>query len=199
MQPWTRKSSLTGPRLRSQMEAQEAAVLRGMVGSIDEMLGERDESAPQDELAAMTGVRTGHSTPPEDATTARLLPDFHRFDLGPDGGDEDRGDVHGGADEDSAAALRSLHEPGVIAAKRAAAGTLLRTCPPDGGRITLTPEEADDWLVAINDVRLSLGVVLEIDADTPEELPADDPRSGHLGVYHWMTWVQDSLVQALLP
>lgn len=193
MQPWTRKSSLTGPRLRSQMEAQEAAVLRGMVGSIDEMLGERDESAPQDELAAMTGVRTGHSTPPEDATTARLLPDFHRTDLGPEDGVEGEG-----AGQDSAAALRSLHEPGVIAAKRAAAGTLLRTCPPDGGRITLTPEEADDWLVAINDVRLSLGVVLEIDEDTPEELPADDPRSGHLGVYHWMTWVQDSLVQALL-
>lgn len=192
MQPWTRKASMTGPRLRSELEAQEAAVLRGMVGSINEMLGERADAAPQDELSEITGVRTGHSTPPEDATLARLLPDFHRTDIDIAGGGD-------GAGDDSAAALRSLHEPEIIEAKRAAAAALLATCPPQGGRVSLTPEEADAWLVAINDVRLSLGVVLEIDADTPDELPDDDPRAGHLGVYHWLTWVQDSLVQALLP
>lgn len=193
VQTWTRKSSMTGPRLRSELEAQEAAVLRGMVGSINEMLAEREESAPQDELAELTGLRTGHSTPPEDATIARLLPDFHRTDLGVEDGVDDTE-----ADPDSAAALRSLHEPEVIAAKRAAAAALLSTCPPEGGKVSLTPEDADSWLVAINDVRLSLGVVLEIDEDTPEELPEEDPRAGHLGVYHWLTWVQDSLVQALL-
>lgn len=194
MQPWTRKTSMTGLRLRSELEAQEAAVLRGMVGSINEMLGERADTAPQDELSEITGVRTGHSSPPEDATLARLLPNFHRTDLGPvDGVDPAE------AGDDSAAALRSLHEPEIIEAKRAAAAAVLATCPPHGGRVNLTPEEADAWLVAINDVRLSLGVVLEIDSDTPDELPDEDPRAGHLGVYHWLTWVQDSLVQALLP
>lgn len=167
-------------------------MLRGMVGSIDEMLAERAEAAPTDELAAMTGLRTGSSTPPEDATLARLLPDFHRLDeLGPDEAD--------GAGPDSAAALRSLHEPELIDAKREVAAVVLATCPPEGGKVSLTPEEADAWLAAINDVRLSLGVVLDIDADTPDQLPDDDPRSGHLGVYQWLTWVQDSLVQVLLP
>ncbi|UZJ23874.1 DUF2017 domain-containing protein [Rhodococcus antarcticus] len=194
MQPWIRKASLTGSRFRSELEAQEAAVLRGMVGSITEMLGERADAAPQDELSEITGVRTGHSTPPEDATLARLLPDFHRTDLG-----EVDGVDPAGAGDDSAAALRSLHEPEIIESKRAAAAVLLATCPAHGGRVNLTPEEADAWLVAINDVRLSLGVVLDIDADTPDELPEDDPRAGHLGVYHWLTWVQDSLVQVLLP
>ena len=28
----------------------------------------------------------------------------------------------------------------------------------------------------------------------PDELPADDPRAAHLGVYQWLTFVQDSLV-----
>lgn len=192
MQPWTRRSGVSGPRLRAQLEQQEAAVLRGMVGSITEMLAERGATAPQDELAELTGLRTGHSTPPEDAALGRLLPDFHRA--------EDRGaDDPAEAGPDSAAALRSLHEPQIIDAKRAAAALLLDTCPPEGGRVSLTPEQADAWLTAINDVRLSLGTVLEIDADTPDELPEDDPRSGHLGVYHWLTWVQDSLVQALLP
>ncbi len=194
MQPWTRKVAMSGLRLRSELAAQEAAVLRGMVGSITEMLAERGDAAPQDELADLTGLRTGHSTPPEDDTLARLLPDFHRTDLPPSDGSD-----AAAAGPDSAAALRSLHEPTIIAQKRAAAAALLATCPPRGGKVSLTPEEADAWLIAINDVRLSLGTVLEIDADTPDELPEDDPRAGHLGVYHWLTWVQDSLVQALLP
>ena len=193
MQQWTRRSGLSGPRLRSQLDRSEAAVLRGMVASVDEMLAEREDAAPTDELAAMTGLRTGSSAPPEDATMARLLPEWHRLDdVGPGEDDPEAG-------EDSAAALRSLHEPELIDAKRGAAAVVLRTCPAEGGRVSLTPEDADAWLAAINDVRISLGVVLDIDADTPDELPEDDPRSGHHGVYQWLTWVQDSLVQALLP
>lgn len=193
MQPWTRKASISGPRLRAELDPQEAAVLRGMVASIEEMLTERGAAAPQDELAALTGLSTGHSTPPEDDALARLLPDFHRTDL-----TGAHADAPADAGADSAAALRSLHEPSIIEGKRAAAAVLLTTCPPLGGKVNLTPEEADAWLVAINDVRLSLGTVLHIDADTPDELPEDDPRAGHLGVYHWLTWMQDSLVQALL-
>lgn len=191
MQAWKNRSGISGARLRSQLDAQEAAVLRGLVGSVVEMLAERADAAPTDELAELTGLRTGHSEAPTDAALARLLPDLHRA------GETDDDDPDTGAD--AAAALRSLHEPEIIDAKRAAAQVVLDTCPPHGGKVNLSPEQADAWLSAINDVRLSLGTVLEIDADTPDELPADDPRSGHLGVYHWLTWVQDSLVQVLLP
>jgi hypothetical protein len=31
----------------------------------------------------------------------------------------------------------------------------------------------------------------------PDELPPEDPRVPHLAVYHWLTWVQDSLIQAM--
>lgn len=48
-------------------------------------------------------------------------------------------------------------------------------------------------------MRLALGATLDIDDDTPEVLDDDDPRAPHLDVYHWLTWVQDSLVQALQP
>lgn len=168
-------------------------MLRGMVASIEEMLAERAASAPQDELAELTGLHTGHSTPPEDGALARLLPSFHRPDA-PPGAADDAAETG----PDAAAALRSLHEPAIVERKRTAAAALLATCPPLGGKVVLNPEQADAWLVAINDVRLSLGTVLEIDADTPDELPEGDPRAGHLGVYHWLTWMQDSLVQALL-
>jgi len=71
--------------------------------------------------------------------------------------------------------------------------------PETGGRVVLTPEQAESWLYALNDVRLALGATLDIDDDTPEVLDDDDPRAPHLDVYHWLTWVQDSLVQALQP
>jgi len=191
MQQWTRRSSLGGPRLRTQFEPQEATVLRGMVSSVTEMLAGRAADAPTDELTELTGLRTGHNSAPDDASLARLLPDFHRLDDLAGDDDEEAG-------PDAAAALRSIHEPEIIDAKRAAAQVVLKTCPAGGGKVSLLPEQADAWLTAINDVRLSLGTMLEIGPDTPDQLPEGDPRAGHLGVYQWLTFVQDSLVQALL-
>ena len=189
MRTWTRKNSLGGVKLRTDMDGREAAVLRSLVESVLGLLQERVNSTPQDDLAELTGLRTGNTTPPDDATLARLLPDFHRAD--PDKPDDDRADMNG--------ALRSLHEPEIIDAKTAAGNVILETVPAQGGRILLTREQADAWLTALNDVRLALGTTLQIDAETPDELDADDPRAPHLDVYHWLTWMQDSLVQALAP
>jgi len=171
------------------MDAREAAVLRSLVGSVLGLLKERADSAPDDDLAALTGLRVGNNTPPDDAALARLLPDFHKTE--PETENADRADVNG--------ALRSLHEPEIIDAKLAAGSVILRTLPESGGRIVLTQEQADAWLAGLNDVRLALGTTLGIDADTPDHLEPDDPRGPHLDVYHWLTWMQDSLIQALSP
>ncbi|EOM75186.1 DUF2017 domain-containing protein [Rhodococcus rhodnii] len=196
MRQWTRKNSLGGVKLRSEMDEHEATVLRSLVGSVAGLLDERAHSAPHDDLAELTGIRSGHSTAPEDAVLARLLPDFHRPDsegADPDGG----GDLNG--------ALRSLHEPEIIDAKRAAAGVVLATMPSSGGKLSLTPEQADAWLAAINDVRLAIGTDLTTtDEDggpgsIPDEYDPGDPRAAHYDVYHWLTWMQESLVQALVP
>ncbi|MBS9372916.1 oxidative stress transcriptional regulator AosR [Rhodococcus sp. B50] len=192
MRQWTRKNSLSGPKLRSEMDAHEASVLRSLVSSVLGMLEERAGQAPQDDLAALTGLRTGNAVPPEIPALRRLLPDFHRPD--PDStanvGD-DAADLNG--------AMRSLHEPSIIDAKLAAGAVILRTVPEGGGKVVLNPEQAEAWLYGLNDVRLALGTTLGIDADTPDVLDDDDPRAPHLDVYHWLTWMQDSLVQALQP
>lgn len=185
MRTWTRKSSLGGPKLRSEIDVNEEAVLRSLIESVRGMLADRADSAPQDPLAELTGMRTGCSKPPEEAALARLLPDFHKPDPRDDGGD-----LNG--------ALRSLHEPEIIDAKCEAADVVLRTLPSGGGKIVLTMEQADAWLAALNDVRLALGSALEIEPDMPEELDEGDPRAPHLPVYHWLTWMQDSLIQALM-
>ncbi len=180
--------------MRTELDPQEAAVLRGLVSSVVEMLRARADDAPTDELSRMTGLRTGHSDRPQDDSLLRLLPDFHRLDdpaYTQDGADREQGAYAAGA-------LRSLHEPEIIDAKCAAAQVLLDSCPPRGGRVTLNTTQADAWLATINDVRLTLGTMLDIGPDTPDEVPEDDPRAGHLGVYHWLTFVQDSLVQSLM-
>lgn len=186
---WSRKNSLSGFKLRSEMDAQEAEVLRSMVGAVTGLLTERADSAPTDDLAALTGLRSGNSDAPEDPRLQRLLPEFHRKESGSP--EADRADLN--------SALRSVHEPEIIDAKLAAGAVVLDTLPAGGGRILITQEQADSWLSAITDVRLALGTVLDIDAETPDQLDPDDPRAPHLDVYHWLTWMQDSLLQALSP
>lgn len=180
---WRRK----GEVILAGFEQQEAAVLRGLVGQLEDMLRARGEEAPQDELAELTGIRTGPSEAPDDPVLSRLLPDFHRLD--PDNPSRD--------DLDSAAAMRSLHEPELLEAKVGVAKTVLDTLPRDGGQVRLSFEQADAWLGALNDVRLALGTALDVTDDMPDELPDDDPRAPHLGVYHWLTWVQETLIQAV--
>lgn len=185
MIPWER----VGETVTTKIDRQEAAVLRGMIGQLDDMLKARQSEAPQDDLAELTGIRTGASTAPDDPILSRLLPDFHRLD------DDDK--PASKQDRDSAAALRSLHEPELLDAKTGVAGVVLDTCPPGGGLVKLSLEQADAWLSALNDVRLALGTTLGIAEDMPDDLPEDDPRAPHLGVYHWLTWMQESLVGAL--
>jgi len=180
---WRRK----GDKMVAVFDRQEAALVRGLVRQVLEMLEVRAEEAPADELADLTGIRTGPSTAPDDPILSRLLPDFHRLD----------DDAPSQEDQNSAAALRSLHEPELLDHKTGVAGVLLETCPPDGGEVRLTMEQADAWLNSLNDVRLALGTALDVTEDMPDDLPDDDPREPHLNVYHWLTWVQESLVQAM--
>jgi Domain of unknown function (DUF2017) len=183
MNGWKRTAS----GVQASLDRHEAAVLRGLVTQIDDMLRARSAEAPRDELADLTGIRTGPSSAPDDPILSRLLPDFHRLD----------DDEPSQADVDSAAALRSLHEPELIDVKTGVAGVVLQTCPENGGKIRLSLEQAEAWLSALNDVRLALGTALDISEDMPEELPPEDPRAPHLGVYQWLTWMQESLVHAV--
>jgi hypothetical protein len=184
--PWER----AGDTVMTKLDRREATVLRGLITQIDGMLRQRQDESPQDELAELTGIRTGPSTAPDDPILARLLPDYHRLDDADESSRDER---------DSAAALRSLHEPELLDLKTGVAGVVLDTCPPNGGTVKLSLEQADAWLSAVNDIRLALGTTLDVTDDMPDELPDDDPRSPHLGVYQWLTWMQEHLVLALSP
>ncbi|CAM3819685.1 MULTISPECIES: DUF2017 domain-containing protein [Tsukamurella] len=196
MRNWQAKRGVRGLRYVSKMEPEEVGLVRSLVGSLVELLDEREGSAPHDELAELTGLRTGHAEPPEEPVLDRLLPDFYRP------GADAPGAVDAPSGEfahDLNAALRSLNEPEVIDAKRDAAQTVLATLPERAGTVSLTEDEARDWLTCVNDLRLALGALLGITADLPDGATPDDPaKAGHVDVYHWLSALLDVLVSVML-
>lgn len=191
MRTWKRKGRGAAARICSHLDVHEAELLASMVTSMRELLIEREASAPRDELSEVTGIPTGHTAAPTDVTLGRLLPDFHR----PDQDRELTTDVVNG---DINGALRSMHEPHIIDAKMSAAQVVLDTLPDGGGDLALTEAQAMEWLTALNDVRLALGAMLGISEDTPDSLPPDHPHAAHLDVYHWLTVMQELLVESLM-
>jgi hypothetical protein len=190
---WKRVETADGPRFRSALDPHEAGLLKNMVGSMIGLLDERQSLSPPDELEQITGMKTGNTEPPGNATLRRLLPDFSTPD-----GTKPTGEEAEGATDSLNAALRSLHEPHIIDAKRVAAQQLLDTLPDEGGRFELTEEAANAWIAAVNDVRLALGTMLDIRPDGPDQLPDDHPMAPHLDVYQWLTVLQEYLVLALM-
>jgi hypothetical protein len=187
---WKRVDTADGVRYRSAMATHEAALLQNLVTSMLEMLADRESDSPTDELEELTGMRTGNSRPPEDETMRRLLPDFYRAARDHPAGS--------GTAESLNSALRSLHEPAIIEAKRQACQCLLDTLPAAGGKFELTEDDAHSWAAAVNDLRLALGTMLEIGPDGPDRLPPEHPMAGHLDVYQWLTVLQEYLVLGLM-
>jgi hypothetical protein len=168
--------------------AAQAVILRNLVSQVAELMGtgaDPGAAGPAglslDELAAAIGA-SAPTSPPEDPVLARLLPDAYRDD------------------PEAAGEFRRYTEQDLRSGKVAAAQTVLDTLPADGGHVRLRPEDAQAWLRALNDVRLAIGTVLGITEDYEDEMEAGswaDPRSAYLEVYHWLGYVQDSLVRAL--
>lgn len=122
-----------------------------------------------------------NTTVPEDPVLARLFPDAYR------------------EDDEAAAEFRRYTEVGLRDGKISAATTVLDGLGA-GGEIVLDTEQAQDWLRALNDLRLALGTRLEITEEMHEriaELDPDDPHYPAYAAYDWLSFLQESLVRAL--
>jgi hypothetical protein len=163
----------------------EASLLRSLVGQVI-MLVAPDGPPPgqPDDLLAWDAELAQQDQPqtPEDPVLARLLPDGYRDD------------------PDAAGEFRRFTESSLRSAKQQAAQEMLDTLPEAGGKIQLTHDQAHAWLKALNDVRLALGVRLDVTEEFEQQwgrLRADDPQWAAYEVYAWLGAVQESLVQAL--
>ena len=101
------------------------------------------------------------------------------------------------SDPEIAADYRGLTEAGLRSGKAGDLATVRATLPPGGGEVRLDQEQARAWLRTTNDLRLALGTLLGVTAET--EAPDDpvDEEGSQLAVYYWLTAVQGSLVDAL--
>lgn len=162
----------------------EVLLLTSLLDQLRELLAGRRAEAPTDDLVALTGITVAPPSPPADPALQRLFPDF----VVDDG--------------DTAAALRTLHEPEILAAKDRAVVDVLDMLPAGGGTVHLTREQTGAWLTALNDLRLVIGVRLGVteDDEVPPAVAADPqgPAAASFDVYRWLTVAQDSLVVALL-
>jgi len=160
----------------------EKDVLINLSGQLIEILAERIDVQHSDPLAKMVGI-TGHDSPPEDEVLMRLLPNAY-------------------ADPVDASEFRRYTESD-LRTKKAQHAMLIRSqlMEVEHGSILLDSEGALSWLGGLNDIRLALGVRLNVDANSHERLELlspDDPMHAVFAVYSWLGWLQESLVLALM-
>ena len=125
---------------------------------------------------------------PDDPAVERLFPDVYP------------------EDPVQQAEFRRFTEADLRSAKIDQARTVLADLIERGGEVRLTVEQAELWLRALTDVRLALGTRLgvadetEIEAEIDEAVGRnpDSPRVVQLTVYAYLTYLQESLVGALM-
>jgi Domain of unknown function (DUF2017) len=169
-------------------ESAQAGVIRSLVSQIAELVSADSTAAEAAEagtestaLEAQLGL-SSHAELPADPVLARLLPDGYA------------------EDPEASAEFRRYTEETLRSGKIASAQTVLASLPSSGGEVRLSELECQQWLRALNDVRLALSVRLGItddNEDLSEQLTADDPRSAYIWVYQWLAYLQDSLIEAL--
>jgi len=98
------------------------------------------------------------------------------------------------ADPDLARDYRDLTESALREGKADDLALVRATVPVEGGTVRLDDDQARSWLRTTNDLRLALGTRLGITAEGAPE----DTDEAQLSVYHWLTAVQGSLVDALV-
>ncbi|NDU71206.1 DUF2017 family protein [Actinomadura sp. DSM 109109] len=163
--------------LRVRLEPEETALLRALMEQMLALLGEESGGG---ELASL-GIAE-NATKSDDPVLARLFPDAYRDD------------------GEAAGEFRRYTELGLRDGKREAARAVLGALGDGGTETVLDEKRAQEWLRALNDVRLALGTRLDITEDWYEEagaLDPRDPRTPMFAAYDWLTMLQDGLVRAL--
>lgn len=101
-------------------------------------------------------------------------------------------------DDDAAGEFRELTESSLRDSKTQRVGQCRAELPDGAGTLELSAEDAERWLTVLNDLRLAIGTRLEITEDEPMEVDPASSDAQTRAVYHWLTALQDSLVNAAM-
>ena len=180
----------------------EISIIRSLAVQLLELIGPGPaEDTPDDPLAEL--FAEGPSEPPADPVLKRLFPDAYSDPEGTPGPEE--------AEEQKAysSEFRRYTENDLRAGKRDSALAVIRSLDAlspagEGGAVLkLSVPESQQWLGALNDLRLAIGSRLEIadedDTDLLYRLPDEDPRKPMVMAYLWLGGLQETLVATLMP
>jgi hypothetical protein len=187
-----------GDRFVARLDSLEREVVAGLLEQTRDFLApapRAETGDPFDDLVASMGMPSFQEATdprlegPRDPALERLLPPAHR------------------EDEAVAAEFRRLTEQGLRERKTANLTTAVDALrDADGDKVVLSAAQAQALVVALTDVRLLLGERLGLRTDDDAEALAqrlddaeqDDPAMLLAAYYDFMTWLQESLTQALM-
>ncbi|TAK69006.1 MAG: DUF2017 domain-containing protein [Actinomycetota bacterium] len=175
------RRSATG-RLVLRADSVERELLESLVTQLEELVAPGYADPDADPLARLVGIDPAARVP-TDPALARLFPDAYADDA------------------EAAGEFRRFTERGLREGKVAAARVVRDSLVRSGDKLVLTAAEGQAWLHVLTDLRLTLGTRLEITEDNHDELaalPQDDPRAAMLDVYDWLTYLQETLVRAVM-
>lgn len=172
--------SLTS-RIVVRVDDDEKAVLQQLVTQLLELIEPDVSPSSSDPLAELMNLGTDVPKP-DDPAKLRLFPDAYA------------------QDSDASAEFRRYTQGALAELKVANAHTVEATLSRSGNKLTLSEAEAFAWMGTLNDVRLTIGVRLGVTEENSEELLNEShPNSMMAHIYHWLTYLQDSLIHAVAP
>jgi len=174
------KRSVTG-RYVAQFEPEERLLLLDLFEQLSQLV-EPVVRPNADPLESLVGIDP-YAERPEDPALARLVPDAYD-------------------DDELADEFRRFTQRGLLEAKAINAHTVRDDLQRSGGKLTLSAEKAQIWATTLTDLRLTLATRIGLTNDADDDLrdlPADDPRAELWAIYDFLSWLQESLVLALMP
>ncbi len=186
-------------RFVATLDADERALVASLMDQVHDLLEAPDAPSTGDSVfdelvagwtlgADAPAARTAAAAAPtRDPALDRLLPTAHR------------------EDDAAAAEFRRLTEGGLRHRKASALGASAAVLREDD-RVALDRDQARSFLTALTDVRLVLGERLGLRTDEDLEmleqaaasLEGDEPLHHALALYDFLTWLQETLADALL-
>jgi hypothetical protein len=162
------------------LDEMEVPILRQTATQVLDILAAEDfTEEAEDPLARMVGISTNDKLP-ENPILARLFPDAYE-------------------DDRLASEFRRYTETPLHEKKQQAIANLLGSLPLTGeADVELDLGQIDEWMRAINDLRLALGVVLDVDENSEERFAAlneVDPAFFTYQVFNWLGWLLENLIE----
>ena len=172
--------SITG-KIIGRLDAVEQALLRSLLQQLAVLLHESDDGAAQDPIAQLVGIQD-LAERPADPALLRLFPDAYRDD------------------EAAANDFRRYTEVALRAKKTSEADAAIAILDRADSKVELSEAEAKLMLAALNNTRLVLATRLGLTDETTLEqlLIAEQDSGGAAHLYEWLTWLQETLVRAVM-